>query len=121
MEQQQQQQYRNMSSVPGGYNSSLTIPQRITNSLPLIIRILAYIQGVLSLLIFAMEIGIIVCYYRFASATGLSGIVAQIAGPLTAAGIWTSIVMDIAIAFLYRLGKIYVYVCVFTLFFTSSY
>lgn len=85
--------------------------QRIKYSLPLVIRILAYAQVVLSLLIFAMEIGIIICYSHVASIKTSQH--AKIhAGPLTAAGIWTSVVMDIAIYFLFKLRKKYVSYCV---------
>jgi hypothetical protein len=122
MEQQQQQQpeqqqYENMGSVRGGNGDGREIQQRIKNSLPLIIRILAYVQVVLSILIFAMEIGIIVYYNLFASAITSSENVAVLVGPLTAAGIWTSIVMGIATIFLFILCKKYVCVCVCVLFF----
>jgi hypothetical protein len=108
MEQQQQQQYENTASVPDG---SSGIQQKIKNSLSLIIRIFARVQMVLSIIIFAMEIGIIACYYLFASTEIYGENAAIVVGPLTAAGIWTSIVMDIAIFFLFRLGK--KYVCVY--------
>jgi len=107
-QQQQQQQYENTGSVPDG---SFGIQQKIKNSLSLIIRIFARVQMVLSIVIFAMEIGIIACYYLFASTAIYGENAATVVGPLTAAGIWTSIVMDIAIVFLFRLGK--KYVCVY--------
>lgn len=58
-QQQQQQYYENMGSIRVDSGGDLKIQQRIKCSLPLIIRILAIVQGILSFVIFTMEIGII--------------------------------------------------------------
>ena len=66
-----------------------------------------FVQTALSLLIFGMEIGIIVCYVLVASKTETRSYANSAVGPLTAAGIWASIVMDIAIFCLRLLRKKY--------------
>lgn len=111
--QQQPYQYsENMHRVDTAVNNDRTIQQRITNKMPIIILILAFVQLALNFLIFGMEIGIIVCYVQFVALDSIGslpyGEAAIIVGPLTAAGIWISIINAIMIAFLFILGKKYI-------------
>jgi hypothetical protein len=104
--QQPHQQYGNYNTPSGdsGGSTDSGIQQRVLKFCPLIIRILASIQILFSVLIFGMELGIIACYALYANNTSATA-AALLAGPVTAAGIWCCIGSDVAIWFLFRLGK----------------